>query len=148
MNDLVIKRDLRFPNLVIIACITGSGFFFYQLPGSMFILPLIVAGFFFWVSRTATPPEYFWANQDGIEFHISKHELTKVSWDDIEAITLTEDVDSNLAAIEIKLMVKLDNPPIYIRSSGILTTKLNLVLANKSREKFEHLKVLQERNSI
>lgn len=92
------------------------------------------------------PLDYFWANEDGIEFFSMDKEIISVPWKKIDQITFNSRVhDDDQDCICFKLSFRLNEIPLNLSSFSVLKTQLKLSVNAREKPKFNQIKALKIR---
>ncbi len=150
MSSIVIERDTFFTDLMAGILLSLSVVMFYLLGNPSPVLVILLSIFVYWIGSSG-PVEYFWADEEGIEYHIGKEELHQIPWRDVDRI-FVDSYGSDFPtqwAIYIKLQTRLEfgKTPSYVKYTGVLKTSLLLFEGRDNRRIFKQLKKLNEGNA-
>jgi hypothetical protein len=150
MSSFVIERDTFFTDLMAGILLILSVVMFYLLGNPSPIIVILLSIFVYWVGRSG-PVEYFWADEDGIEYHIGKEALHQIPWCNVDRIFVDSygsDSPTNWAIyIKLKIKLEFDKTPSYVKYIGVLKTSLLLFEGKDNRRIFKQLKKLKEENA-
>ena len=85
MSNIVIERHTFVTDLIAGILLAVSIVMFFLLGNPSPILGIWLSIFVCWIGRSV-PVEYFWADEDGIKYHIGKEVLHQIPWCAVDRI--------------------------------------------------------------